>query len=287
MAAALAAPAQAEAFPEVIDLPDGWGAEGIASGNGTTVYAGSLATGGVYKADLRTGEGAILVPGQPGRLSVGLKHSKGLLFVAGGPSGKAYVYDAKSGADIAEYQLGDASQQNFINDVTVTRKAAWFTNSFQPVIYRLPLRNGAPAGSPQAVPLSGDWVQPGLFNANGIAATADGKSLVVINSSVGKVYRVDPATGVADEIVADTSLTSGDGILLRGRELSVVRNADNEVVVLRLSPDLSTATTTAVLTDPDFAIPTTLAQFGGTLYAVNARFNLPPGPFTIVKVDGS
>ena len=67
----------------------------------------------------------------------------------------------------------------------------------------------------------------------------------------------------------------------------MVRNRLNEVVVLKLTQDLSSATTTAVLTDPDFAVPTTLARFGGDLYAVNARFGLPAGPFAIVKVDGS
>jgi hypothetical protein len=41
------------------------------------------------------------------------------------------------------------------------------------------------------------------------------------------------------------------------------------------------------LTDPDFAVPTTVAGFASSLYAVNDRFGLPPGPFTIGKVDGS
>jgi hypothetical protein len=183
-------------------------------------------------------------------------------------------------------QLGNPGA-SFINDVIVTREAAWFTNSFQPFLYRVPWRNGAQTGPVETVPLSGDWVQVQGFNANGIAATENGKELVVINSTVGKVYRVDPATGVASEIVADRELTAGDGILLRGNELSVVRNRLNEVVVLKLTQDLSSASTTAVLTDPDFAVPTTLARFGSDLYAVNARFGLEPGPFTIVKVDGA
>lgn len=287
LAAPLAAPATAAgAFPAVIVLPDGWGAEGIATGRGTTAYAGSLATGAIYRADLRTGAGSVLVPPQ-GRPSVGLKHSHGQLFVAGGPTGLATVYDAADGSTVETLQLGNP-EDSFINDVIVTRDAAWFTNSFQPFLYRVPWRNGVQTGPVETVPLSGDWMQvPGAFNANGIAATENGKELVVINSVVGKVYRVDPATGAASEIVADRQLTAGDGILLRGNELSVVRNRLNEVVVLKLSGDLSSAATTAVLTDPDFAVPTTLARFGGDLYAVNARFGLAPGPFTIVKVDGS
>lgn len=286
MAVPLASPATAaESFPGVIALPDGWGAEGIATGPGSIAYAGSLASGAIYRADLRTGAGSVLVPPQ-GRPSVGLKHSHGQLFVAAGPTGLATVYDASDGSTVQTLQLGSPGV-SFINDVIVTRDAAWFTDSFQPFLYRVPWRNGTQAGPVETVPLSGDWMQVPGFNANGIAATENGKELVVINSSVGKVYRVDPATGAASEIVADRTLTAGDGILLRGSELSVVRNRLNEVVVLKLAGDLASATTTAVLTDPDFAVPTTLARFGSDLYAVNARFGLAPGPFTIVKVDGA
>ena len=126
-----------------------------------------------------------------------------------------------------------------MNDATVTRQAAWFTDSFRPVLYRLPLKSGLPAGVPEEVPLSGDWRQiPEAFNANGIAATANGKTLLVINSTSGVLYRVAPETGFASAVTSDTELTSGDGILLRGKELSVVLNRLNQIAVLRLSPDL-------------------------------------------------
>src|SRR5574342_1324997 len=60
-------------FLGVIPLPNGFRPEGIASGNGTTFYAVSLGTGAVYRGDLRTGDGAVLVPGQEGHIAVGLK----------------------------------------------------------------------------------------------------------------------------------------------------------------------------------------------------------------------
>jgi sugar lactone lactonase YvrE len=275
------------AFPDLVPLPDGWQAEGVAVGSGTSVYAGSLATGAVYKADLRTGAGEVLVPPTDGRVAVGLKESRGLLFVAGGPTGQAYVYDAATGAEVETYQL--AGPGAFVNDVTLTREAAWFTDSFQPTLYRVPLRNGVPAGEPEAVPLTGEWVQGAGFNANGIAATPNGAALLVINSGAGTLYRVDPRSGEATEVATDAELTAGDGILLQGRELSVVRNQLNEIAVLRLSPDLSSATLVETLTDPDFAVPTTVASFGSSLYAVNARFGStgPDVPYEIVRVDGS
>jgi sugar lactone lactonase YvrE len=279
--------AVAQPFPDVIPLPDTWQAEGIATGPGSTVYAGSLANGAVWAGDLRTGEGSVLVEGGAGRFAVGLKYSNGLLFVAGGPTGLASVYDARTGAEVAVYQLCPAGTC-FVNDVVVTPDAAWFTDSSNAVLYRLPLRGGRPTGSPTAVPLTGEWQQVPGFNANGIAATPDGQTLLVVNSTLGVVYTVDAETGVASAVDADTSLTSGDGILLQGRTLSVVRNRLNQVAVLRLSPDLTTARLTTTLTDPDFAVPTTIAAFGGNLYAVNALFGTPPpAPYAIVRVDGS
>src|SRR4029079_14477976 len=85
-----AAPAQA--FPNLIPLPNGFQPEGIASGNGTTFYVGSIPTGAVFRGDLRTGEGDVLVPAQAGRSAIGLKYDArtGLLFVAGGGTGNAY-----------------------------------------------------------------------------------------------------------------------------------------------------------------------------------------------------
>jgi sugar lactone lactonase YvrE len=275
-------------FPETVSLPDGWEAEGVATGRGTDVYAGSLASGAVWKADLRTGEGSVLVDQNPGGAAVGLAVNRGVLFVAGGLSGQGYAYDADTGEELATLDLG----LGFVNDVIVTRQAAWFTNSFTPEIYRVALAGGVPTGDVDTVPLTGDWTQVPVFfvfNANGIEATSNGKSLIIVNSTVGALYEVDPATGTATQIETDTELTSGDGILLRGRELSVVRNRLNEIAVLELSPDLSSATLVDTLTDPDFAVPTTVASFGGTLYAVNARFGTPPEgtPYEIVKVDGT
>ena len=85
----------------------------------------------------------MLVPGQDGRIAVGLEESRGLLFVAGGPTGRAYVYDAHTGTEVASLQLDATDGSSFVNDVTVTPKAAWFTDSAQAVLCRVPLKAGA------------------------------------------------------------------------------------------------------------------------------------------------
>ena len=59
-------------FPAIIGLPNGFYPEGIALGNGNDLFAGSLYHGGVYKMDLRTGSGAMLVPVQTDRIAAGL-----------------------------------------------------------------------------------------------------------------------------------------------------------------------------------------------------------------------
>ena len=41
----------ADSFPQVISLPNGFQPEGIATGNGTTFYVGSIPTGAVYRGD--------------------------------------------------------------------------------------------------------------------------------------------------------------------------------------------------------------------------------------------
>ena len=274
----------ASSFPEAIPLPNGFQPEGIASGNGTTFYVGSIPTGAVYRGDLRTGTGDILVQPQSGRSSIGLKFDSrsNLLFVAGGMTGKAFIYDAETGDLVAEVQL--STDPSFINDVVITRDAVYFTNSFQQFIYRIPLdKNGQPLTSDvEAIPLGGEYqFTPGAFNANGIAATPNGKTLIIVNSAEGALYKVDPDTGVATRIdLGGGNVLNGDGILLQGKTLYVVQNVNNQIAVINLSPDLTSGTIESLLTSPLFDVPTTIARFGDALYAVNARFTTPPTPST-------
>ena len=271
-------------FPASIPLPDGFQPEGIASGNGSIFYVGSIPTGAIYQGDFRTGQGEILVAGQPGRSAIGLKYDPrtGLLFVAGGATGKAFIYDAETGDLVAGIPL--STQTSFINDVVITQDAAYFTNSFQPEIYRISIDKYGSSSSFEAetIPLGGEYqFTPGAFNANGIAAAPNGRTLIIVNSSEGALYRVDPETGSATHIDLGTgSVPNGDGILLRGKTLYVVQNTLNQIAVIDLAADYSSGTIESILTSPLFRVPTTIARFGNALYAVNARFDTPPAPDT-------
>jgi sugar lactone lactonase YvrE len=298
LAAALGAQAAfaAQNFPPSVSLPDGWRPEGIVAGRGTVIYSGSLADGGIYAADARTGLGQVLVAGQAGRVAVGLAFDRrsNYLFAAGGPTGSASVYDAATGAPIATFQLSVTPTASFINDVVVTRSAAYFTNSSAPVLYRLPLGPGGgllPATSVETIPLSGDYQQVPGFNANGIVATADGAALIVVNSALGVLYQVDPVTGVATLIDLDgASLSNGDGMLLEGNTLYVVRNRLNQIEVIDLEPDLLAGTVVETITGAEFDVPSTITRIGSALYVVNARFGVPPTPdtpYSIIRVEGN
>jgi sugar lactone lactonase YvrE len=273
------------AFPETIALPNGWQPEGIAIGRGTTFYVGSIPTGAVYRGDLRTGKGAPFVQGATGRAAVGVDFDRGLLFVAGGTTGKGFVYDARNRALVRELQLATGGGATFVNDVVVTNRAAWFTDSNRAVLYRLPLaKNGRPAAAAQAVPLTGDFQLAPGFNLNGIDATPNGKTLVTVQSGTGKLFTVTPA-GVTTEIdLGGQTVQNGDGLLLLGRTLYVVRNQNNQIAVVALGKGLATGTIARTITDPGFDVPTTIDRFGSTLYAVNARFGTPPTPTTPYSV---
>jgi sugar lactone lactonase YvrE len=287
---ALIAAAPFKAFPETIALPDGFQPEGIAVGKGHTFYVGSIPTGEILTGDLRTGEVTTLVPAEAGRSAIGLKYDErtGLLFVAGGMTGKAYVYDAESGDLVAEIQLA-APNSTFINDVVVTREAAYFTSSFEQVIYRVSLADIGPVPTFEVIELSGEYqFTPGAFNANGIAATPNGKTLIIVNTSTGTLYNVDPDTGFATEIdLGGDNVAFGDGILLQGKTLYVVQNQLNQIAVVELNSDFTAGSIVDTITNESFDVPTTIARFGNSLYAVNARFGSPPPvntPDDVVRV---
>jgi hypothetical protein len=291
-ALSLGAPVAADQFPDRIDLPDGWRPEGITSGTGTTIYAGSLATGSIWRGDTRTGEGDPAFIVETGLTAVGLDYESGSdrLWVAGGPTSQVRVYDATSG-DLLETYVFPGS--GFLNDVVVTRDAVYVTDSNNAQLIVIPLGSGGelpPPSDATTLPLTGDIVvDPAAFNANGIVALRGW--LILVQSNTGLLFRVDPATGETTAIdLGGESVTTGDGLELRGSTLYVVRNQMNIVAVFRLGPGLTSASLRTELESADFDVPTTATLSAGDLWAVNARFGTPPTPDTeywITRVPGS
>jgi sugar lactone lactonase YvrE len=276
------ASAQAVLFPSTFALPAGFQPEGIAIGALPYAFFGSRATGAIYRASLLTGRGEVINPG-PGTPSLGLKVDvHGRLFVAGGAGGDGRVVHAVTGEVLASYRFTTAP--SFVNDVVLTSDAAWFTDSTNPVLYKVPL--GRWGGLPDqdevvTLPLTGDIAYGAGINANGIASTPDGRGLLIVQSGTGLLFRVDPATGVTRTVdLGGESVTNGDGLLRDGRTLYVVRNRLNTVAVFHLDSTGGSARLVDQITAANFDVPTTVASYGNRLYLPNARFTTPPTPTT-------
>ena len=262
------ATAMAQSSPSRLNLPNGWQPEGIAAGTGNQLFVGSIPTGAVIRVDARTGRTRIVVAGRRGRAATGLKVSNGRLFVSGAGTGKAWVYSATSGSQVKAFQLAPSGADTFINDVVVTSRGAYFTDSRRMALYRVPLDLSAPS----TVNLSGIPLQAGN-NLNGIVATPDGQTLISVQTNTGKLWRINPQTGSATEIdLGGATVNNGDGLLLSGRTLYVVRNRNNRIAVVSLSADLARGTITRSITSRNFDVPTTVARICSNLFAVNARF---------------
>jgi sugar lactone lactonase YvrE len=271
-------------FPHTITLPGATSAEGVATGAGSTFYAGELFSGDIFRGDLRTGDATRWIDAPGGRFALGLKADleHGLLFVAGGFAGQGYVYDLATGAGVAQYQFG-TPPGSIINDVIVTDDAAWFTDSAAPKLYRVPIAADGSVGAFSTLTVSGPAAHlSGAFNMNGIAATPDGSTLIVAHTGDATIYTVNPTTGASAAIAGgglpNIALPNVDGILLEAGRLWAVQNSNNQIAELRLSADLSSAKVVKVITDDAFQTPTTVARWGNRLAAVNAKFDtgFPP-----------
>lgn len=280
-------------FPGIISLPAGFQPEGISIGKGTSFYVGSVANGAIYRGSVRTGEGAVLVP-PPAPPAVGSAagtevDNRNRLWVAGATTGLGTVYDADSGRELAHYQFASPGA-SFINDVVVTKDAAYFTDSFNAVLYVVPIGRGGRLGSSvQRLALTGGFVNvPGQFNANGIEASPDGRTLLLIQSNTGLLFKVTANSGEAEQVdLGGATLPAGDGLLLQdGRTLYVVQNS-NQISVVKLDRSFGSGKVIDTIKNNNFDVTTTVAPFGGFLYVVNARFGNPnpqPLPYTVVRV---
>ena len=272
-ASAIAAVAVASKGPEKIPLPDGYRPEGIAAGPGTSVFVGSIPSGRVLRIDTKTGAQQEAVPARAEHAAIGLKYDKraNRLFVSGGPTGKAFVYDASSGAELAAFQLTPAGQDTFINDVVLTKRFAFFTDSRQPVIYAV--ERDLSGVTPIA--LTGFPMTPNVNNLNGIEAVKKGRLLLAIQSSTGVLWRIRASDGshTPVDLSGAPPLEAGDGLLLVGkRTLLVVQNRLNQIAVVKLGKRYRSGRVVRTLTHPDFDVPTTVAKKRGSLFLPNARF---------------
>jgi sugar lactone lactonase YvrE len=297
---AAAAPALAshgghDAGPDRIDLPVNWNPEGVTTDK-KSVFSGSLATGSILKADPRTGDTTVLPESATGKPAVGLDYDKrrGVIWVAGGPTGEVRAQDAKTGRLLATYTTpaGANAAGRFINDLVVTRHAVYATDSFNQelVVVKLGHRHGSghevPASGPaRLLPLTGDIVfdpTPGVFNANGIVKVRH-HGLVLGQTNAGLLFRVDRHTGETTTIEG-VSVPGADGIEPDHRTLYVTGNG--VVTVVKLARDARSGKVVDILTSPDLSVPATSALVHHSLWVANARFGVPnpDGEFWLTRI---
>jgi sugar lactone lactonase YvrE len=168
------------------------------------------------------------------------------------------------------------SQDTFVNDVAVTSEAAYFTDSRRSALYVLPRSLSARRvlNLPDIPLRSGN-------NLNGIVATPDGNTLIAVQTNTGVLWRINADTGRATRIdLGGASVANGDGLLLVGRRLYVVRNRLNRIAVVDLQADLGSGRVVRNIASRQFDVPTTIARVGDRLYAANARFGTTASPST-------
>ena len=276
--------------------------EGIAFNDDDNVfYVSSTTDGALYEVALDGDSAEVFSEGgADGRTTArGMAVDGNRLFVAGGPIGLAFAYDTDDGDSISVYETPDppADGGTFINDVAVANGDAYFTDSFRPVLFRV---EDEDQDSLEAwLDLTEDIPYGDGFNLNGIVATEDGDYLIVVQSNTGNLFRIyTDTTDVAEDEeivmpidVGGADLTNGDGLVLDGQMLYVVRNAQGEIVPVELSDDFLSGEADGAFPDEALLFPTTAAQISSrSLLVVNSQLNQRGGggsptlPFEVVRV---
>ena len=293
--AIIVSPAGATPRPDAYVLP---GAavfpEGVAFQRDTGhFFVSSTNDGSILRGHVSEPAASPFIPGTTGPFSsIGLEITPaGRLYVAGGSTGTARIYDAASGALLSTFASGPTG---FMNDVAVARSGdAFITDSFRPILWRIPAANSGASGVLEPwLTYAGTPIQytpaPDDFEVNGIVASPDGRYLVVVQSNTGKLFRIEIATRRVVEIDLDGASVNGDGLQLVGRRLYAV--ADGAIVEIRLSGDLTSGDVVSRTTDPSFSSPTTNAIARGRMLVVNSQFDRlfsgqpPLLPFTVSSI---
>lgn len=268
--------------------------EGVAYDPATgDFFVGSTTDGAVFRGNV--GEPSVeaetlLEPGADGRsMAIGMKvDSSGRLFVSGGDTGRMFVYDTGTGELIDRFENG--AESTFVNDVVLTPDgSAFFTDSMNPELYRVFPDGSGGYEMETYLDFEGTPVEyDEEFNLNGIVTTPDGRYLITVKSPSGQLFRIDTRSKEVVEMdTGGADLTNGDGLLLLGRTLYVVRNQNEVIVPVELSADYSSGTAGEGFTDDSLMYPTTIAAYDGRLLAVNSQFDArdegrePDLPFTV------
>jgi Cu-Zn family superoxide dismutase len=276
-------------------LPASGNPEGIAFDKSSGFFYVSHAfNGAVYRGTL---DDPIVHPflpaGQDGRAgATGMTVDReGRLYIAGALSSAIFVYDTATGALLGRFDTGPGG---FLNDLALTKSGdLYVTDSFRPFLYRVRAESiDAGAGPVEAIPVAPEIVYvPGEFNLNGIVTTENGKALISIQSNTGRLWRIEPTDNplvrtISEIPVAGGPLRNGDGLVLSGNVLLVVRNQEELINEVKLHDGGTAGEVVGTTADPaTFMTPTTAALAHDRLLVVNSEFFHTDGPpYTVSSI---
>jgi sugar lactone lactonase YvrE len=263
------------------------------------VYTGSALTGALVRIDVKTRQsepvtpaGALVPAGSttfPAVLGMKLDAAN-RLWVAGGRTGRMFLIDAANGRVLKQFEVPSPAG-SLVNDVALVGTTGYFTDTRTPTLWRVEARGDQIGELEPWLRFDGTPLQyDSSANLNGIAATPDGRSLIVVQMGKGLLFRIDVASKTVAPIdTAGADLTGADGLVLDGRTLYVVRQPAAEIATVALSEDLTKGTVTSRFKDTQLAWPATAAKVGDRLLVVNTQFNTRTKktetlPFTILSV---
>lgn len=227
-------------FPEGIDY---WGKTG-------QFFVSSTGDGSVLRGEIDqpAASPAFVAATGVGSSAIGVKVDKRneLLYIAGGPTGTVRVASATTGALLKTFTSGPGG---FLNDLVVTKNGdVYITDSFRPTLWRISA--GAPAGALEpwlsfaSTPLQ---YTPG-FNVNGIVETQGGRYLILVQSSTGRLFRIELDTKEVTPIDLGGQLVNGDGLELDHKTLYAV--AAGAIVKVELVQGFASGTVVSRTTHP-------------------------------------
>lgn len=268
------------------------------------IYTTSVTRGTIFRGrltDTRLTE--FLPPGKDGRiqtLGINVDAARNRLFICGGGTGLAFVYDTRNGQLLGKFKTDVAptsggtgtvhdifvSSNTLVNDVAITPNGdAYFTDSIRPILFRLP---ASQLGQPNTTLTLETWrdftgtvlsypiPDPNDFltsvNANGITVTADGQYFIIVQTNTGKLFRVTIADKSVIEINAGSARPApvGAGLAMSGNTLYIVSPV-MPIKRFTLSADFASATEVPLVNPPTFNNASAAALAGGRLYVVNAQ----------------
>jgi sugar lactone lactonase YvrE len=242
-------------------------------------FATGLFSGQITAIDAATGEEKVFYTstGGPSQYSgAKVDAERRLLWVCASDlasmTGNVLILDADSGELRHTFPL---TRAGICNDVCLdTDGVAYVTDSFQPVIYRVDLRDGS----------AGDFVRDeqmsaamGRFGLNGIALTPDGEHIIGGFSSPSKLFvlsrrapgavREISLTGDPFTVEQDPNFTGADGLIFLGADLYVIHNGGVQRITFTADDYSEGVVKSALAPEPGL---TTATVAEGELYVIKS-----------------